>query len=170
MPASGRLRTRGCGPNGDSVGRGETTSTDLPGLEPPAGGERRPARRAPRAGPRRPGNERGTVPSKPTSSTGCTFPSSTTQPPPRTWIWADGHPLDLPHRLADRHRLLLASRPVGSSTSIWGVRPSSSARRASWNPEITASDRISAATPSASPPAATSDRKLAKASRRVLRR
>ena len=43
-------------------------------------------------------------------------------------------------------------------------------RRAVWNPEITASDRMSAATPRASPPAATAERKLAKASRRVLRR
>ena len=63
-----------------------------------------------------------------------------------------------------------AAAPGGSSASIWGVRPRSSARNALWNPEITASDRIIAATPSARPTAATADRKLAKASRRVLRR
>jgi len=94
------------------------------------------------------------------------LPRSTSQPPPRTWICADA----TPETRSAACRAAAASAPGGSSTSICGVRPSSSERSALWNPEITASDSTIAATPSASPPAATIERKLAKASRRVLRR
>jgi hypothetical protein len=116
--------------------------------------------------PAAPGNDRGTRPSKPTRSTGCTFPRSTSQPPPRTWISTEATPATL----LTASRAAAASAPGGSSTSICGVRPRTSERKALWNPEIMASDRMSAVTPRASPPAATAERKLAKASRRVLRR
>ena len=150
------------------MGRGDTTSINRPGATP-----QRAVSEAgtynPSGLPAAPGNAFGTRPSKPTSSTACTLPDSITQPPPRTSTCAASTPGR--RRAAARAAAAAASSsPAGSSTSICGVRPRSSPRSASWNPEMTASDRMSAATPSPIPPAATADRKLAKASRRVLRR
>lgn len=116
-----------------------------------------------------PGNECGTVPSKPTSSTATTRPRDSAQPLPRTWSCAAATPATRATALRARAPPSIPV-PGGSSTSICGVRPRSSPFKALWKPEITDSARISAITPSAMPHPATADRKLANASRRVLLR
>jgi hypothetical protein len=109
------------------------------------------------------------VPEKPVISTPRARPLATTQPWPRTVSWTAATPV-----VASRARRASASASspaaAGSSTSSSGERASTSPISTPWKPDMAASDSTSAATPSARPPAATAERKLAKASRRVLLR
>ena len=94
---------------------------------------------------------------------------ATTQPWPRT---VSCTPETSGSAASARRAASTTSGPAaaGTSTSSSGERASTSPISTPWKPDIAASDSTSAATPSASPPAATADRKLAKASRRVLLR
>ena len=124
-------------------------ATPAPPPSPPSGRRATPARRAPPRLPATPGNECGTVPSKPTSSTGCTSPARHASRRPAPGSGPRPRPPLARRRSAParpRVRVPGAARPRSAACA-----PGAPRVRALWNPEITASDRISATTPSAMP-------------------